>query len=65
MSLVWTGALLSFLLGALAGLSELISRYRDEPFSAAANVYGWGYLALNGVLAVAAYGLLYHLWYIA
>jgi hypothetical protein len=38
MSLVWVGALLSFLLGALAGLSELISRYRDEPFHAAANV---------------------------
>jgi hypothetical protein len=58
MSLVWAGALLSFVLGALAGLSELISRYRDEPFSAAANIYGGGYLTLNGVLAAAAYGLL-------
>jgi hypothetical protein len=57
MSIVWVGASLSFVIGALAGFSELISRYRDEPLRAAANVYGGGYLVANGLLSTAAYAL--------
>ena len=50
--------MVSFAFGALVGLSEIVSRYRDEPLRATANQYGIGYLVLNGLLAAAAYGIL-------
>ncbi len=40
----WVWVLLSFGIGASAGLSEIASRYRDEPFRAVANRYGLSYL---------------------
>lgn len=49
---------LSFAFGPLVGLSEIVSRYRDEPLHATANRFGLGYLVLNGILAAAAYGVL-------
>ncbi len=54
----WACGVLSFAFGGLAGLSEIISRYRDEPFRATGNRYGVGYLLLNGLISAAAYGLL-------
>ncbi len=54
----WLWVLLSFVIGASAGLSEIASRYRDEPFRAIANWYGASYLTVNGLASAAAYGLL-------
>jgi hypothetical protein len=54
----WPWVLLSFGVGAMAGFSEIASRYRDEPLLAIANLYGVGYTAVNGLAAVAAYGVL-------
>jgi hypothetical protein len=58
MSATWGAALVSIILGALVGFSEIVSRYRDEPLRATANRYGTGYLLLNGLASIAAYGLL-------
>jgi hypothetical protein len=52
----WLGIV--FALGAITGASEITTRYRDEPLRAVANRYGGLYLLLNGVIALAAYGLL-------
>ena len=51
-------ALTSALFGMLVGLSEILSRYRDEPILAAATSPGIAYLLLNGVLSLAAFMLL-------
>lgn len=42
------------LLGALLGLSELLSRYRDNPLAAVVSVAGLLYMALNVVIGIAA-----------
>jgi hypothetical protein len=55
-----SGALAAFLFGALVGLSEILSRYRDEPLLATVTNSGLAYLALNGVIALGAFGLLRH-----
>ncbi|MGA2409283.1 MAG: hypothetical protein ABSG46_02700 [Candidatus Binataceae bacterium] len=54
----FAGPLLSFILGAAAGSSEIVSRYRDEPLRAVTKFWGIAYLLLNGAVALAAYGLL-------
>lgn len=54
----WGWILLSFAIGALAGFSEIASRYRDEPLRAVGNLYGASYLSANGLASVAAYGFL-------
>jgi ABC-type transport system involved in multi-copper enzyme maturation permease subunit len=51
-------ALTSTLFGMLVGLSEILSRYRDEPLLASATGAGIAYLFLNGVLALAAFMVL-------
>lgn len=51
-------AFASLLFGALVGLSEILSRYRDEPLLAATTVFGLSYLLLNGVISLAAFVLL-------
>jgi hypothetical protein len=48
----------SLAIGGLAGVSEIVSRYRDEPMRATFNRYGISYLLLNGLASVAAYGLM-------
>jgi hypothetical protein len=58
MSLAWSWVALSFLCGTFVGISEVISRYRDEPLRATANRYGVGYALINGVVSVIVYGLL-------
>lgn len=50
--------LVAFFCGALVGFSEILSRYRDEPLKATVNQYGLTYLAINGAVSVAAFGLL-------
>lgn len=50
--------MLSFLFGALAGFSEIISRYRDEPLRAIRSLYGASYLIINGLVSIAAFGFL-------
>jgi hypothetical protein len=48
----------SVLLGVLTGAAEVIARYRDEPFAAILSPPGLSYLAMNGAVSGAAYGLL-------
>lgn len=50
--------LLSGVLGASVGTSELVSRYRDEPTQALRSVPALTYLALNALVSVCVYGLL-------
>ncbi len=51
-------ALASLLFGALVSLSEILSRYRDEPILASTTAFGLWYLLLNGVISLAAFALL-------
>jgi succinate dehydrogenase hydrophobic anchor subunit len=45
---------LSFFSGATVGMSEIISRYRDEPIRACRSFYGLCYIYLNALLGVFA-----------
>jgi hypothetical protein len=49
--------LLAFLIGAVVGLSELLSRYSWSVRSILLNMSGWMYLVLNGCAAIVAYQL--------
>lgn len=49
---------LSAIFGVLVGAAEIVARYRDEPFAATFSKPGSYYLALNGVISLAAYFLL-------
>ena len=51
-------AFTAFLFGLLVGLSEILSRYRDEPLLAATTNFGLAYLSLNGVISLAAFGVM-------
>jgi hypothetical protein len=57
-STTWSWALVAVVCGSIVGISEIISRYRDEPMRATLNRYGLAYVAANGVVAGLAYGLL-------
>jgi len=46
------------LFGALVGLSEILSRYRDEPLLATATIPGIAYLSLNGLISMVAFSVL-------
>jgi len=48
----------AFLFGSLVGLSEILTRYRDEPIRASFNLYGCAYLTFNGLVALGAFWLL-------
>jgi plasmid maintenance system killer protein len=48
----------TFVFGALVGLSEILSRYRDEPMLATATASGMSYLAFNGAISAVAFGVL-------
>lgn len=50
--------LLTIILGAMVGASEIMSRYRDEPFRAIFSPPGRVYMLLNGLISAAAYLLL-------
>lgn len=49
---------LSVIFGAMVGASEIMSRYRDEPFRAIFSPPGRVYMLLNGVVSASAYLLL-------
>jgi hypothetical protein len=51
-------ALTSMMFGVLVGLSEILSKYRDEPVIASATWPGITYLLLNGTISLAAFMLL-------
>jgi hypothetical protein len=55
---VFGWALASAAFGALVGLSEILTRYRDEPIVASLTSYGLAYLALNAVIALGAFAIL-------
>ncbi len=54
----WLAALLAAGFGGLTGLSEILTHYRDEPIRATFNRYGLAYVGLNGLISLAAFGLL-------
>jgi hypothetical protein len=54
----WAWAFVAAVCGTIVGVSEIVSRYRDEPMRATVNRYGLGYVAINAAVAVLAYGLL-------
>src|SRR5437016_11596205 len=45
---------LVFLIGALVGLAELLTRHKDYPWRAATSIPSIGYLVLNGLLSMLA-----------
>jgi len=45
----------SFAFGGLVGLSEILTRYRDEPVRATLNLFGGTYLLFNAVISLAAF----------
>ena len=47
-----------FLLGALVGIAELVSRYRDAPWKVLTNGPAAAYIAVNGAAAAVAMGLI-------
>lgn len=49
---------LAVIFGAMVGASEIISRYRDEPYRATFSPPGRIYMLLNGLISLAAYVLL-------
>jgi len=55
---VYLWAVASLFYGALVGLSELLSRYRDEPVLASTTAAGLVYLLLNGLISLAAFAVL-------
>jgi len=50
--------MLTVVFGAMVGASEIISRYRDEPFQAVFSPPGRVYMLLNGLISSSAYLLL-------
>jgi hypothetical protein len=52
--------LLSGILGASVGASEIVSRYRDEPTQALRSAPALTYLCINALVSVCVYGLLSH-----
>ncbi|MCI0487859.1 MAG: hypothetical protein L0229_14805 [Blastocatellia bacterium] len=52
------GIIFAFVCGALVGISEIASRYRDEPFYAILSPYGLVYTLLNGTISLLAFFLI-------
>lgn len=50
----------ALLFGALVGMSEIASRYRDEPLKAVISPYGLIYEVLNGYISILALFLIFH-----
>lgn len=50
----------ALLFGSLVGVSEIASRYRDEPLKAVLSPYGLIYETLNGYISVLALFLIFH-----
>lgn len=63
--LVIAFSIITFLLGATIGMSELVSRYRDAPMWAIVTRPGIIYILLNGAAAWGAFGLIRRLHWMA
>ena len=50
--------LLTFLIGAFVGITEILSRYRDEPWKAAFSQPGVLYMAVNGLVSMGAFWII-------
>ena len=50
--------LLTFLIGAFVGITEILSRYRDEPWKAAFSQPGVLYMAVNGLVSTGAFWII-------
>ncbi len=50
----------AFLFGSLVGMSEIASRYRDEPLKAVVSPYGLIYCLLNGYISILALFLIFN-----
>jgi peptidoglycan/LPS O-acetylase OafA/YrhL len=48
----------TFFLGAFAGMAEILSRYRDEPWKASLGIQGLIYMVVNGFVSMGAYWVL-------
>lgn len=55
---LYAWALVSIVCGMSVGLSEILTRYRDEPVLASTTIYGFSYLLLNGGVSLLAFLLL-------
>ena len=44
-----------FILGGFVGMTELLSRYTDEPWKASLSLPGFIYMGTNGLISVGAY----------
>ena len=53
---LWSAVTFTF--GLLVGLSEILSRYRDEPLLAATTAAGTAYALLNGAISLAAFAVI-------
>ena len=60
LSNVTRAAVFASICGALVGVAEIASRYRDEPFNAIRSPYGLVYVILNGTLSFLAFFLIEH-----
>ncbi len=56
----WQAGFAAFLFGALTGVTEVGSRYRDEPFKTVVSPYGLIYAILNGAISLLALLLVLH-----
>lgn len=56
----WNALVLATIFGASVGAIEIANRYRDEPFRACGSPFGVLYVAVNGVISLAAALLIYH-----
>ena len=50
----WRSLVFTFMFGSLVGMSEIASRYRDEPLRAVASPFGLIYAVVNGSFSIAA-----------
>lgn len=50
--------LLTFLIGVFVGMTEILSRYRDDPWKASVSGPGFVYMLANGLLSVGAYWII-------
>lgn len=50
----------AFLLGAFAGMAEILSRYREEPWKASSSLPGMIYIGSNGLISTGAYWVVLH-----
>jgi len=56
----WQAGFAAFVFGSLTGVTEVGSRYRDEPFKTVVSPYGLIYVVVNGAISLLALLLVLH-----